>query len=147
MVNTYFLECCSFSSIFRIFNLPFYYFILCSFKIFIYACPGSSLLCRLSLVAMGRDYTLVGACGLLIVVASIAGEHRLKERGPQLLQCVGSIIGGPLFLELRLSSCGAQVQLLHGMWDLPGPGIEPTLQGEFLTTGPSGKLLFCVFKR
>jgi len=30
------------------------------------------------------------------------------------------------------------------MWDLPGPEIEqvsPTLQGEFLTTGPPGKPL------
>ena len=25
----------------------------------------------------------------------------------------------------RLSSCGAWAQLLHGMWDLPGPGTEP----------------------
>ena len=39
-------------------------------------------------------------------------------------------------------SCSAQDQLLHGMWDLPGPGIELVslpLQGEFLTTGPPGK--------
>ena len=37
-------------------------------------------------------------------------------------------------LELLLSSCG--------MWDLPGPGIEPAslaLAGRFLTTGPPGK--------
>ena len=30
----------------------------------------------------------------------------------------------------------------QGMWDLPGPGIEPTppaLEGEVLTTGPPGK--------
>ena len=66
------------------------------------------MLRRLSLVAMGRGYPLVGACGLLIAAASIAGEHRLKARGPQLLPRVGSIIGGALFLELRLSSCGAQ---------------------------------------
>ena len=24
-----------------------------------------------------------------------------------------------------LSSCGTQAQLLHSLWDLPGPGIEP----------------------
>ena len=32
--------------------------------------------------------------------------------------------------------------MLHGMWDLPGPGIEPVsraLAGGFLTTGPPGK--------
>ena len=28
-------------------------------------------------------------------------------------------------LERRLSSCGSRAQLLHGMWDPPGPGLEP----------------------
>ena len=32
---------------------------------------------------------------------------------------------GSQALEHRLSSCGTRAQLLHGMWDLPGPGIEP----------------------
>ena len=44
-------------------------------------------------------------------------------------------------LEHRLSSCGAWAQLLRGMWDLPGPGIEPmspALAGGFLTTAPPG---------
>ena len=41
-----------------------------------------------------------------------------------------------------LSSCGARAQLLRGVWDLPGPGIEPVspaLAGGFLTTAPPGK--------
>ena len=41
-----------------------------------------------------------------------------------------------------LSNCGAQAWLLHGVWDLPGPGIEPVspaLAGEFFTTEPPGK--------
>ena len=41
-----------------------------------------------------------------------------------------------------VSSCGAQAQLLCGMWDLPGPGIEPVfpaLAGRFLTIMPPGK--------
>ena len=45
-------------------------------------------------------------------------------------------------LEHRLSSCGAGALLLHGMWDLPGPGLEPVcpaLTGGFLTTAPPGK--------
>ena len=32
--------------------------------------------------------------------------------------------------------------MLQGMWDLPGPGLEPvspTLAGRFLTTAPPGK--------
>ena len=45
-------------------------------------------------------------------------------------------------LERRLRSCGAWALLLRGMWDPPGPGIEPVspeLAGEFLTTVPPGK--------
>ena len=41
-----------------------------------------------------------------------------------------------------LSSCGARAYLLHSMWDLPGPGIEPmspVLAGGFLTTAPPRK--------
>ena len=41
-----------------------------------------------------------------------------------------------------LSSCGAQAYLLCGMWDLPGPGLEPVspaLAGGFLITAPPGK--------
>ena len=32
---------------------------------------------------------------------------------------------GARSVERRLSSCGARTQLLRGMWDLPGPGLEP----------------------
>ena len=41
-----------------------------------------------------------------------------------------------------LSSCGAWAELLHGMWDLPRPGLEPVspaLAGGFLTTAPPRK--------
>ena len=41
-----------------------------------------------------------------------------------------------------LSSCGTGAELLCGMWDLPGPGIEPVspaLAGGFLTAAPPGK--------
>ena len=44
----------------------------------------------------------------------------------------------------RLSSCDARAQLLRGIWDLPGPGIEPVspaLAGGFLTTAPPGNSL------
>ena len=44
--------------------------------------------------------------GPLTIVASPVAEHRLQTR--------------------RLSSCGSRAQLLHGMWDLPRPGLEPT---------------------
>ena len=42
----------------------------------------------------------------------------------------------------RLSNCGSRAQLLHGMWDLPRPGLEPVcpaLAGRFSTTAPPGK--------
>ena len=54
---------------------------------------------------------------------------------------------GSQALELRLSSCGAQAYLLRGMWDLPGPVIEPVspaVAGGFLTTAPPGQSLGCV---
>ena len=49
---------------------------------------------------------------------------------------------GSWAVEHRLSSCGAWAQLLHGIWDLPRPGLEPmspALAGELLTTVPPGK--------
>ena len=45
-------------------------------------------------------------------------------------------------LDRGLSTSDAWAQLLCGMWDLPGPGLEfmsPALAGEFLTTAPPGK--------
>ena len=56
------------------------------------------------------------------IAASLVAEHRLQTR--------------------RLSSCGSQAQLLHGMWDPPRPGLEPmspALAGRFSTTVPPGK--------
>ena len=46
-------------------------------------------------------------------------------------------------LEHKLSGCGAWVQVLRGMWDFPGSGMEamsPVLAGKFLSTLPLGKL-------
>ena len=43
---------------------------------------------------------------------------------------------------LDFSGCGAPAQLLWGMWNLPGPGIElvfPALAGRFPSTVPPGK--------
>ena len=62
--------------------------------------------------------------GPLTIVASLVAEHRLQTR--------------------RLSNCGSWAQLLHGMWDLPRPGLEPVspaLAGRFSTTMPPGKPL------
>ena len=67
--------------------------------------------------------------GPLTIAASLVAEHRLQTR--------------------RLSSCGSWAQLLCGMWDLPGPGLEPVspaLAGGFSTTAPPGKPRICIFK-
>ena len=45
-------------------------------------------------------------------------------------------------MMLGLSSCGTQTWLLPGIWNLPGPGIEPVcpaLAGRFLNSGPGVK--------
>ena len=58
----------------------------------------------------------------LTVAASLVAEHRLQTH--------------------RVSSSGSQAQLLHSMWDLPRPGLEPVspaLAGRLSTTAPPGK--------
>ena len=75
-----------------------------------------------------RAFSSCGKRGPLTVAASLVAEHRLQTR--------------------RLSSCGSRAQLLHGMWDLPRPGLEPVspaLAGRFSTTAPPGKPHHCSF--
>ena len=97
-------------------------------------------------------WVFIVMCGLSLVVAS--GVHSLLRcaglplQWPLLLQstgprCMGFSSCASRALERRLSSCGTRAQLLHGMWDPPGPGLEPVspaLAGGFPTTGPPGKL-------
>ena len=72
-----------------------------------------------------RGPLLIAVRGPLTIAASPVAEHRLQTR--------------------RLSSCGSRAQLLRGMWDPPGPGLEsvsPALAGRFSTTAPPGKPSF-----
>ena len=49
---------------------------------------------------------------------------------------------------LGLNSCGSRTELPRGIWDLPGPGIEPVspaLAHRVLTTGLPGKSCWQVF--
>ena len=97
-------------------NYLFIYFWLC----WVFVAAG-----RLSLVAASGGYSLVAVHRLLIEEASLGARS------------TGSWCPG-------FSSCGAQAKLPCGMWDLPGPGVEPmspVLAGGFLTTGPLGKLM------
>ena len=76
-----------------------------------------------------RGPLFIAVRGPLTIVASLVAEHRLQTR--------------------RLSSCGSRAQLLHSMWDLPRPGLEPVspaLAGRFSTTAPPGKPSKNIFK-
>ena len=75
-------------------------------------------------------FSSCGKRGLLFIAM-----RRLLTVVASLLQCTGCRFEG-------FSSCGIMGLVVLGMWDLPGPGIEPVflpLQGGFLTTGPPGK--------
>ena len=72
-----------------------------------------------------RGPLFIAVRGPLTIAASPVAEHRLQTH--------------------RLSSCGSRAQLLRGMWDLPGPGLEPVspaLAGRLSTTAPPGKPSF-----
>ena len=84
----------------------------------------------LSLFAVSRGYS-----SLRCTRASHCGSFSCC--GAQALVTCASVVAAR-----GLSSCGTRAQLLHGMWDLPGPGLEPVspaLAGRFLTTVPPGK--------
>ena len=110
-------------SFFFFFLIYLFYFIYFYFIYFIFGCVGSSLLrTGLSLVAASRGYSSLRCMGFSL-------------RWLLLLWSTG-------FRHVGFSSCGARAPLLHGMWDLPGPGLEPmspALAGGFPTTAPPGK--------
>ena len=72
-----------------------------------------------------RGPLFIAVRGPLTIMASLVAEHRLQT--------------------CRLSNCGSWAQSLHGMWDLPRPGVKPVspaLAGRFSTTAPPGKPFF-----
>ena len=106
----------------------------------VFFCVGSSLLC-MGFSCGERRLPFAAVRGLLTAVASLVAEHGLLACG--LSSC------GSWAPEHRLSSCGTQVHLLRGTWDLPGPGLEPgspALAGGLSTTVPPGKSMIVVFK-
>ena len=87
-----------------------------------------------SLVVASGGYSLLQCTGFslwwLLLLRSTGSRH------------LGFSSCGSWALERRLSSCGTWAQLLRGMWDLPGPGLEPlspALAGGFPTPATSGK--------
>ena len=86
-------------------------------------------------VAASGDCFLVVVHRFLIVVVSLAVEHRLQA-------CVGFSSFGSPALDHRLSSCGTRTQLPCSMWNLPGSEIKPmfpAVAGGLFTTQPPGK--------
>ena len=103
------------------------FFLTVAFKIylfeltyFIFGSTGSSLLCVGFFQVQQAGATL--CCG-------VWASH-----------CGGFSSCGACAVERGLSGCGLPAQLLFGMWDLPGPGIEPVSPalagGFFLSTVP-----------
>ena len=95
-----------------------------------------------------RGLLFVAVRGLLIEVASLCCGARALGAWTSVVVTRGLSSCGSQALEGRLSSCGARASLLRGVWDLPGPGIEPVspaLAGRLLTTAPPGKPWHVIF--
>ena len=100
---------------------------------FIFGCIGSLLLCTGFLQLWRAGATL--RCG-----AHASHFGGFSCCGARALGTQASVV-----VVHGLSSCGSRAQLLRGMCDLPGLGIEtvsPALASEFLTTAPPGKSLY-----
>ena len=97
---------------------------------FIFGCVGSSV--------RARAFSSYGKWGPLFI--TVQGPLFIAVRGP--FTIAAPPVAGHRLQTHRLSSCGSRAQLVHGMWDLPRPGLEPVspaLAGRFSTTAPPGK--------
>ena len=95
-------------------------------NLFVFGCTGSSLL-DTGFFCLWRVAVIRESCGARAPLI-VAERGLLSSWAPQ--------VGGTL------------AQLPCGMWNLPGPGIEPVspaLPGIFLTSGPPGKSRLCNF--
>ena len=102
-----------------------------------------------SLVAASGGYSLLWRAGfslwwLLLLRSTGSRCAGFSSCGAQASVVVACGLGscGLWALECSLSSCGTRAYLLHGMKNLPRPGLEPVstaLAGGFLTTAPPGK--------
>ena len=97
--------------------------------------PGESLCFRLCWV-----FTAARRLSLVVVSRGYSSLQRLPSWGAQALGPWASAVGahrpsscGSWAPEHRLGSCGPWAPLLHGTWNLPGPGIQP------VSPAPPGK--------
>lgn len=99
------------------------------FYLLVFDCAGSALLCWLSLGAASGGCSPVNA----VPAFHFSGFSQ------------GAWTGAGSF-----STRGAPAYSSHGVWNLPGPGVEPVspaAAGGFLTTGPPRSLGgFCMFQ-
>ena len=95
-------------------------------------------LAALGLCCCAQSFLYLWRVGATLPCGERASHYGGFSRcGTQALSTWASVVAAH-----RLSSCGARAQLFRGMWDLPGPGLEPmspALAGGFLTTAPPGK--------
>ena len=102
-------------------NQPFFFKLI--LFIYLFMAVLGLCFCARAFSSCGKQGPLfIAVRGPLTIAASLVAEHRLQTR--------------------RLSNCGSLAQLLCGMWDLPGPGLEPVspaLAGRFSTTASPGK--------
>ena len=102
----------------------------------------------LAVLALHWAFSSCGGWGLYLLPCAGFSLWWLLLLQSSVSRCVGLSSCGSRALERRLSSCGTWAQLLHSIWDLPGPGLEPmspALAGGFLTPVPPGKPLFYSF--
>ena len=86
-------------------------------------------------------WAFIAVCRLSLV----DGELGLLCRGAQASHCVGFSCGAQALGRVGFSGCGAGTLLIHSMWDLLRPGMEPmfpALTGRFLSSLPLGKSCF-----
>ena len=105
------------------------FFLILFIYLFILAVLGLRFCARAFSSCSERGPLFIMVRGPLTIATSLVAEHGLQT--------------------LRLSSCGSRAQLLHGMWDLPRPGLEPVspaLAGRLPTTTPPGKPVMRIFK-
>ena len=117
----------------RVYQTTDFFFFFSKFiYLFIFSCVGSSLLHAGFLQLRRAGVTL--RCG--VQASHCHGFSCCGTQACGLSHCSSRALGR------RLSSCGARAWLLRGMWDLPGPGLQPVspeLAGGLLTTAPPGK--------
>ena len=117
------------------------YFFIIFKNNFIFGCAGSSLLCRLSLVAVNRGCSLVLVHWLLIAVASLVAEYKLYGTRASIVAASGPQSTGSIVVVHGLScftACGIFLDqgsnpcLLHWQVDsLPLSHQESPIMGYF----------------